>query len=120
MMNTLDYYYLVLLRGFGRGVDYSATGMMAFTFTVNLFSLAILFDSNIIDQNVFWIAMFILYIAFQLILDAVYNKKRREKTIKKYKRESRESRQWGVAKVVFYELLSLALVIWVISMLAPR
>ena len=51
MMNALDYYYLVLLQGFGRRLDYGATGVMALTFTINLFSLVILSNHYILDSH---------------------------------------------------------------------
>ena len=119
MMNTLDYYYLVLLRGFGK-LNYKAPGVMAFTFATNLFSLAILLVCNYVEVIHLGLGFVAVVILSNTALQIIYSKKRREKIAEKYNAESRESRQRGIVKVVLYELLSLALVIWACSMLAPR
>ena len=111
-MKVLDYYYLVLLRGLGRRSDYRVTGIMGMTFLVNIFSLIILFNHNILDYNAFWIVFVISGGVSFSILDRIYNINRREKIIIKYKRENRESRQKGVAKVWAYEILSLGFLIF--------
>ena len=112
IFHILDYYYLVLLRGYGRPGDYYATGMMQFTITINLFSLSILIYPYFLVNYVFFIiGIFIIGIVIYSILNIIYNKKRREKIIIQYKRENRASRQRGVVNVVVYEVLSVAFLI---------
>lgn len=114
-MKILDYYYLVLLRGYGK-LTYRVTGLMAITVAANIFSLAILFDHHIIAQPTFLIAFFILGLVIMIIFDITYSKKRRERIKEQYKDEHWKSRQHGVVKVVVYEVLSLALLIWALTM----
>lgn len=113
MIKIVDYYYLVLIRWFSYKLDYSATGLMAFTFMINLFSLVIPFVPDNVETFPFGlgfvVAMMILSI---IVLDIIYNKKRRERIRKQYRRESRESRQRGVVMVVLYEVLSFAFFIF--------
>ena len=115
MIRILDYYYLVLLRGYGRALDYRATGMMTLTFVVNISSLVILFDPAFFFEYAFWINFFISHIVIYFILNRRYKKEQREEIIRKHKKESRESRQDGVFKVVFYEILSFVFLIWTLS-----
>ena len=114
MIKLLDYYYLVLIRGFSDRLDYRATGLMAFTFVINLFSLAILIDHRILDKDIFWICWVISGWVVYAILNIIYNKKRRERIKEKYKNESSDSRYHGVVKVVLYEILSVAFLIFAI------
>jgi len=117
MIKILDYYYLVLLRGFGEVSYYNAIGLMALTFIINFFSFVILFNHHILDQNAFWISIFIIWPITYLGLVAIYNKKYRETLRERYKDESRESRQMGVVKIVIYEVLSIAFLILALSTL---
>lgn len=112
---AFDYYYLVLMRGYGSWfVSYTVSSLIGMTLTVNLFTLAIsLFRSDIPDSIYFWICILISYIVIMNIIDARYNKKYRAKIVEKYKDESPESRRWGVAKVVIYEILSVVFLILV-------
>lgn len=116
-MKVLDYYYLVLLRGFNK-LDYKVPGIMAFTLVLNLFSLVILFTFNRIESIYLGIGSILAVIVINAILQVVYNKKRKERIKEKYKGESRKSRQRGVVKVVIYEVLSLIFLICVISTIA--
>jgi len=120
MIKILDYYYLVLIRGFSYKLDYIATVLIAFTFGMNLFSLATLFNCHIFDERVLWICCGIFVLVIYQVLNIAYNKKRRERIREKYKDESRESRQWGVAKVVLYEIVSFAFLVWAFSMIAKH
>jgi len=114
MIKLLDYYYLVLLRGFGR---ISVTTLIGFTVVVNLFSFAILLDNHLLEKNIILISIFIFGFVIMSVLDIIYNKNRRERLIEQYKDESPESRQRGVVKVIAYEVLSLAFLIFALSML---
>ena len=111
MIKALDYYYLVLLRGAGV-VGYKITTFMGLIFMINLFSFAILFDNHIIEKDIFWVSILVFGYVIMLILGIIYNKKRREKLIEEYKDESPESRQQGKVKVIVYEILSLAVLIF--------
>ena len=115
MIRILDYYYLVILRGYGRNWDYRVTGMMTMTLVLNIVSLMILFCPTIFFQYVFWIIYVIISVVIYTMLNIRYSEKRREKIIRENKKESRESRQAGVFKVVFYEILSVAFLIWTLS-----
>ena len=84
MIKILDYYYFVLLRGFGEVSYYNAIGFMVLTFIINIFSFVILFNHRIIDQNAFWISIFIIWPITYLVLIAIYNKKRRDRIREKY------------------------------------
>ena len=114
MIKVLDYYYLVLMRGFGK-LYYRATGLMAFTFGINLFSLAILFYHHFLDEKVFWICFIVFGLVIYSILNVMYNKKRRERIREQYKNENDESRIRGVVIVILYEILSIAFLIWTVS-----
>jgi len=119
MMKILDYYFLVLLRKFGRIYDDRVIGSMVFTMLGNLFSLIILFTApRILNQEGFLLTLLIVWIILFTVIYwtfcIVYNEKRIERIIVKYKRENRESRRRGVFKVVLYKLLSLVFFIFVI------
>jgi hypothetical protein len=118
MIKLLDYYYLVLLRGFGYWLDYYATGLMGATFTVNLFSFVLLFNFRVVEQDAFWITTGIVGLSNMIVVNLIYNNKRKERIRREHKRESRESRQRGVLWVVVYELLSLTFLILAISRVA--
>ncbi|MDR1679835.1 MAG: hypothetical protein LBR81_08685 [Prevotellaceae bacterium] len=117
MKKILDYYYLVLLRwndyttSIEDRLSYYVPNFMSFTIILNLFSLSVLFNNSIVGNGIFWITLFIVYIAIYLMIDIIYNKKRREELREKYKDESAESRKLGVVKVVLYELVSIGFVI---------
>jgi len=117
IMKILDYYYLVMLRSVGRRLDYNATGFMATTLTLNIFSLVALFG-RYISGGVFWITIIIAGTVLSFTLNIIYNKERREKIIIEYKRESRESRQRGVLKVVLYTVLTFVFFIFAALMFA--
>ena len=117
-----DYYYIVLLRHYDNWykkdrLSYRVSAIIAPTLTVNLASLAILLDRHIFEKTFFWFNFVIVGILIMNVLDIIYNKKRRESLREEYKHESRESRQRGVIKVVLYEILSLAFLIWMLSMI---
>ena len=125
MIKILDYYYLVVLRFYDNmfkkdRLSYRVSGVVTLPFIGNLFSLALLLVPHILDLIIFWISLFLLWVIIMAVFDIVYNKKRREKLREEYKHESRESRQWGVAKVVLYNVLSIAFLVWSVSMFARR
>jgi hypothetical protein len=63
----------------------------------------------------------IAIISADIIMGMIYNKKRREILREKYKDESCESRRRGVAWVWFYEILSIAFLVFALSMIEfPR
>ena len=116
MMKVLDYYYLVLLRWYDNmfkkdRLSYRVTGIVAFTFVINLISLIILFNYHILDYIIFWISYVISGWVIYAILDIIYNKKRRERLREQYKEESDESRQRGVILIVLYEIGSVTFLI---------
>ena len=115
ILDVLDYYYLVLLRGLGRRLDYKVIAVMQVTLTFNLFSLIILIYPYFLKSVFFMICIIILGFLLMIILDIRYNKKRRERIIIQYKRENRESRQRGVVRVVVYEVLSFAFLVLAFS-----
>ena len=110
MMKLLDYYYLVLLRCFI--VYFYVPAFMAFALGMNIFSLAVLFNHNLPDKGVFWIIIFAIGTVNHLALDMIYNRRRRDRIIREYKRESRESRRQGVVKVGAYVVLSIGFAIF--------
>jgi len=123
MIKLLDYYYLVWLRHFDHfykkdRLSYSVPGIIACILTINLFSLIVLFNHRIIEQNAFLISIGIISIIIYLVVDIRYNKKRRERLRQEYRRESRVSRQRGVRWVVAYVVLSIVFLILVISIIA--
>jgi hypothetical protein len=87
---------------------------------LNIFSLVILFLPYIVDNEYFFFTIFINLIAITIIywsLTIIYNQKRQDRIVEKYKNESRKSRQLGVFKVVLYEVLSFAFLIFSVSMI---
>ena len=123
MIKILDYYYLVLLRHYDLYTDawsYRASGIMSLTLTVNVFSFITLFNAHILDNIYFWISIVIFCIFLFIIIDMIYNKKRREMLREKYEDESVQSRQWGVVKVILYEVLSVVFLIFACSMINPK
>ena len=123
MKKIFDYYYLVLLRGFSEQLDHRVIGLMAFTFVLNLFSVAVVLDPRFLENDYFLISTMIIIgimLLFYCVLIIIYNKQRREKIIKEYEDEGRESRQWGVFKVVLYEIFSVAFFIFAIWLTAPK
>jgi len=122
MIKLLDYYYLVLLRYmdciYGKDKSsYKVPGIVAFTLSLNLFSFAMLINSHFIDIEYFWIPIGIL-ILITIVIDVIYNKKRRARLREQYKDESSTSRQRGVVFVVLYAILSIAfliLAIWMVG-----
>lgn len=50
-----------------------------------------------------------------IILNIIYTTRRRDRLWEEYEDESRDLRQLGVFRVVTYELLSLAFLIWMFS-----
>lgn len=114
MLNILDYYYLVLLRGFGEELDHRGVGLMAGTFSVNIFSLLILFAHKRIGSIYVGLSLIFSVILINTILQIIYNKKRRERIKEQYKDEDNDSRERGVIKVVVYEVLSVALLVFAI------
>jgi len=115
MKNILDYYYLVLVRVTGIGLDYQATGLMSFTFSVNIFSLAIFLNHQLLDRDTFWIIIGIILMVIYSILSVIYNKKRRDSIIMKHKEETYDSWLRGVVLVVLYILLSIGFLVLSIS-----
>ena len=91
---------------------------MSLTLTVNIFSLTILFYNQILDNKYLLIIIIIIFILIDRAISIIYKKERKERIREKYKDESRESRQRGVVKVVVYEVLSLAFLIFTLSMLS--
>lgn len=121
-MKILDYYYLVVLRGYDTiakkdRLSYHVSGIMSFTLTVNIFSFFILFSRHVFFQYGIWlfVSYFIVMTLLMYVLDAIYNKRRREKLREEYEVESLESRRRGAAWVWTYEILSMVLFIWVLS-----
>ena len=115
MIKALDYYYLVLLREFG---VMSVTTLMGVTFTVNVLSLAILFNNHILEKDMIGIiGILVLGFMSSFAFDIRYNKKRRERLIEKYKDENLKSRQQGKVKVIVYVVLSIVLLIFSLTLL---
>lgn len=117
-----EYYFLVLLRGYDNlftkdKLYYRVTGLIGVTFGINLFSLLVLFGRNLLFRYTLWVCLgfAILDILIMMILDIIYNKKRRESLREEYKNESYDSRKRGVVKVVVYEILSVLFLIWTFS-----
>lgn len=119
----LDYYYLALYRGFeniqgkGRFFSYNVTWIMSLTIMFNIISLIALFCHNMLKPFISWLVFGIVGIIFMNILDAIYNKKRREKLVARYENESTESSRSGAAWVWVYEIFSVAFLIFSISMI---
>lgn len=123
-MKILDYYYMVLLRGYENIFNnyrlyYRVPSIMSMTLAMNVFSIFILFNRHTFFQYGIW--MFIILSAvivlIMVILDAIYNKKRRKKLIEQYEDESLESRRQGMAWVWCYEIFSILFLIWALSRL---
>jgi hypothetical protein len=120
-MKYLDYYYLVLLRinDFLYGKDklfYYVPGIIQMTFLANTFSLLLFIIPHIVVQSVFWIIFIIIGIVLYFILDAIYNKKRRDRLREEYEDESDAHWRRGVNMVILYEVFSfafLAFAIWI-------
>lgn len=98
-------------------LSYHVTGIMSMTLTMNVFSIFILFNRHTFFQYGIWILIGLITVNIftTSMLDAIYNKKRREKLRKEYEDESLESRRLGMARVWFYEIFSIAFLIWSIS-----
>jgi magnesium-transporting ATPase (P-type) len=119
MKKILDYYYLVVLRYFDfiskkDALAFRVTGVVALTFSINLFSLAILIVPQILG-NFLWITsiiFFIIVMTFSFGLDIIYNKERREKLRKEYEDESDEHWRRGVNRVILYEVLSIVFLVF--------
>ena len=124
MIKILDYYYLVLLRGFDNIYDrkdrfsYHVPSVITSTLAANILSLGILLDRQLFEKSFFCILLILFMPVLYLILDVVYNKERRDRVREKYKNESYESRQRGIVKVVLYEIASIVFLIWTISLIA--
>jgi heme/copper-type cytochrome/quinol oxidase subunit 3 len=108
-----DRYYLVLMRGFenleGERFFYlNIACMMAMSMSLNLVSLCFLLSVPL--HSLWFLAGFVIVTGVTMqVIDAIYNKKRRQELREAYADESLESRRWGVAWVTIYEVLTFAL-----------
>ena len=118
MVKILDYYFLTLSRLYCYKLDYRATWIMVLTFMLNIFSLIVLFNFHILDQVAFWIGNFVFWIVIYFILEKIYTKKRRERIKEKYKEENDDYQDRVVAMVIWYEVLSVAFLIFAIWLAA--
>ena len=123
MNRILNYYYLVLLRHYDNlykkdRLSYKVPFIMSLTLTTNIISFITLINHHILESYLFWISIVAVNILIGSIIDVIYNKKRRDRIREKYKEESYESRRLGVVKVVLYEILSIAFLIFSVSMIA--
>ena len=117
-MKLLDYYYFVVLRLFDYlykkdKLFYRATGIVSFTLTFNLYSIVTFIAPQMVIDYL-WEFTFIIIIimaVMYIILDRIYNSKRRESLREQYKDESEEERKRGAAFVALYVILSIVLLI---------
>lgn len=115
-MKLLDRYYIVMLRGFENNFSafYKVPYFIIMTLTMNIFSLIMLFTPGLFLQVGSWFFVCICGagIIGMVIIDVIYNEKRREKLRKEYENESIESRQYSVAWVAAYVISTILFLVF--------
>jgi dipeptide/tripeptide permease len=110
-----DKYYLFWLRQYDwmgpkDRLSPNVSGSIIVPLDINIISLSMMIAGNFLADNVFWFVggVFIAGGIFMVVIDKIYNEKRREELRERYKFERLESRARTKVWVVIYWVLTIA------------